>query len=137
MLGSYHQHESPVAFGDDFVLEVLRGRPARELLERAAQFLALLSQLVANALQFGARLIEHLAARIDRLTHRIDFRLERRDVGHQLAQDREVGARPADTRARLIDGVDEISEQAQLERLERPALHVERVQGIGQSLARA
>ena len=40
---------------------------ARVLLERAAQLLPLLAQLVADALQLGAGLVEHLAARIDRV----------------------------------------------------------------------
>ena len=119
MLGAHHQHESSVAFGDDLVLQVLGGRPARELFERAAQLLALLAQLVANALQLGAGLIEHLAARIDRLAHRVHFRLEGGDVGHQLAKNREVSTGAANARARLIDGIDEVGEQAQLERFER------------------
>ena len=137
MFGAHHQHESSVALGDDLVLQVLGGRPARELFERAAQLLPLLAQLVANALQFGAGLVEHLAARIDRVAHRVHFGLERGDVGHQLAKDGEVGPGTADAGARLIDGINEVGKQAQLERLERPARDVERVEGGGQRVARA
>ena len=136
MLGAHHQHEPPVAFGDHFILQVLGGRPAGELFERAAQLLALLAQLVTNALQLGAGLVEHLAARINRLPHRVHFSLEGGDVGHELAKDGEVSARAANTRPRLIDGIDKVGKQAQLERFEGPALHVECVEGVGQAFAR-
>ena len=43
----------------------------------------------------------------------------------------------ADAGARLIDRVDEVGDHAQLQRLERPALHVERVERIGQRFAGA
>ena len=46
------------------------GAAARVMLERAAQLLALLAQLVANPAQLRARLVENLAARIDRLPDR-------------------------------------------------------------------
>ena len=43
----------------------------------------------------------------------------------------------ADARARLIDRVDEVRDHAQLQRLERPARDVERVECLGQRLAGA
>ena len=137
MLGAHHQHEAAVALGDDLVLQVLRRRAARVLLERAAQLLPFLAQLVANPLQLGARAVEHVAARIDRVAHRRDFALERGDLRDELAQDGEVVAGAGDAGARLIDRIDEVGDHAQLQRLERPALHVERVERIGQRFAGA
>jgi hypothetical protein len=80
MFGAHHQHEAPVALGDDLVLQVFRRRAASELFQRAAQLLTLLPQLVADAFELRAGLVEDLAARIDRLPHRVHFRLECGDV---------------------------------------------------------
>ncbi len=92
MLGADHQHEAAVALGDDFVLQVFRAASASVLLERPAQLLPLLAELVANALQLGACAVEHLAARIDRVANGVDFALERGDVRDQRAKNREVVA---------------------------------------------
>ncbi len=134
---AHHQHEAAVALGDDLVLQVLRGAAARVMLERAAQLLALLAQLVADPAQLGARLVENLAAGIDRLPDRPDFILERGHLGDELAQDRKIRAGAADARARLVDRVDEVGDHAQLHRLERPADHLERLERVGQRLAGA
>ena len=85
----------------------------------------------------GLALIEDVAAGIDRVPHRRDFALERSDLRDQLSQDGEVVAGAADAGARLIDRVDEVGDHAQLQRLERAALHVERVERIRQSVSGA
>ena len=52
MLGSHHQHVAAVSLGDNLFLQVLRGvLAAHELIERRAQPLALLPQVVADAPQ--------------------------------------------------------------------------------------
>ncbi len=84
MLGPHHQHEAPVALGDDLFLQVLAELlAARVLLQRAAQPLTLLPQPIANALQLGAGAIEDLAVVVDRVAHRGDFRLERCDTAQR------------------------------------------------------
>ena len=55
----------------------------------------------------------------------------------ELAQDGEVVAGARDARARLIDRIDEVGDHAQLQRLERAALHVERIERVGQRFAGA
>ena len=137
MLGPHHQHEPAVALGDDFVLQILGGGSARVLLERAAELLPLLSQLIADPFQLGARAVEHLAAGIDRVAHRGDFILERADVGDQLAKSRKFRPGAPDAGARLIDAVHEVGQHAQLQRLERPARDFERIERFRQRLARA
>ncbi len=107
------------------------------MLERAAQLLALLAQLIANPAQLRARLVENLATGIDRLPDRADFILERGYLGDELAQDRKIRAGAADARARLVHRIDEVGNHAQLHRLERPADHVERLERLGQRLARS
>ena len=72
--------------------------------------------------QGRAGLVDDLAVDVDRAAHRRDLVGERREAGDQTLQDGEVPGRARHRLLRLGDRGDEVGEDAQLQRFERPAL---------------
>jgi hypothetical protein len=138
MLGFDDDHIPAVALGDDLVLQILRGFLAPQVrLERAAQARSLLPQPLADGLQVGAGVIDDLAGRIDFFAHVGRLAFERRHApARQIEQGKRSGC-AANRQARLVDGVEEVGEREQPQRLEGASLHGERGENLGQVARRA
>src|ERR1043166_5490401 len=79
MLGLHDDHVPAVAFGDDLVLQILRGFFSAQIrLERAAEARSLLSQLLPNRLELRARAVDDFSRLVDLLADLSRFVLERR-----------------------------------------------------------
>jgi hypothetical protein len=104
MLGTNHEHVAAIPFRDHLLLEVLRGvLAAHELLERAAQAIALLPEAIADAAQLSTRVIEHFTRCIDGTPHCADFLFEAGDAGDDARQDRKRSGSVSHRASRLLD----------------------------------
>ena len=134
VLGPHHQHEAAVPAGDHLLLQVLGGVTASgELIERGAQLRPLAAQPLTNRRQRRTGVVDDLAVHVDGAAHGRDLVGERRQPGHQPLQDGEAARGAADRRLRLGDRGDEVGEDAQLQRLERTALHRQAVERRSQA----
>jgi hypothetical protein len=65
MLGADDEHVASVSFGDDLILQILRGVAPAGMTRASLSAAALLAQSIANRPQLRARIVHHLAGRID------------------------------------------------------------------------